>query len=50
MRAPTRKHSINWKIIDSPHQSRPYNEILFPQYETWFLKGKKKKKKRGVRL
>ena len=28
----TRKHSISWKIIDSPHQSRPHKEILFPRY------------------
>jgi ABC-type transport system involved in Fe-S cluster assembly fused permease/ATPase subunit len=29
MRAPTRKHSVSWKIIDSSHQSRPNKEILF---------------------
>jgi hypothetical protein len=32
MRAPTKKHSISWKIIDSPHQSHPFKEILFPRY------------------
>jgi len=32
MHAPTSKHSINWKIIDSLHQSRPHNKILFPRY------------------
>ena len=32
MRAPTKKHSISWKIIDSPHQSRPHKKILFPRY------------------
>ena len=32
MRAPTRKHSISWKIIDSPHQSRPHKKILFSWY------------------
>jgi hypothetical protein len=32
MHAPTRNHSISWKIIDSPQQSRPYNKILFPRY------------------
>jgi len=32
MRAPTRNHSISWKIIDSPNQSHPHNKILFPRY------------------
>ena len=30
--APIRNHSISWKIIDSPHQSRPHNKILFARY------------------
>jgi len=32
MRAPIRNYSISWKIIDSPHESRPHNKILFPRY------------------
>jgi hypothetical protein len=32
MRAPTRNHSIRWEIIDSPHQSRSHNKIIFPRY------------------
>ena len=32
MHALTKNHSISWKIIDSPHQSRPHKKILFSRY------------------